>query len=149
MCCSRRCSTASNNVGSAKQEVDNELMPVLATCGIRRQNFACESSPCCLLLLADSWEEEYNLKHSLAHLCYQGVTSTVQRILTFVTRLIGLCLQLLHHRFVACTTPTTTSLLLLMLTDLARSKSDLVAENVLLRQQLIRPVEKCSHKTHQ
>jgi putative transposase len=50
---------------------------------------------------------------------------------------IRLCLQSLHHRFVAWTTPDTTSLLLLTLTDLTSSKSELVAENALLRQQLI------------
>jgi putative transposase len=63
------------------------------------------------LLLADSSEEEYNRKHSSAHP--------------------------LHHRFVAWTKPDTTSLLLGTLTDLSRSKSQLVAENALLRQQLI------------
>jgi putative transposase len=63
--------------------------------------------------------------------------STVHRILTFITWLIDLCLQSLHHRFVAWTKPDTTSLLLLTLTDLARNKSELVAENALLRQQLI------------
>jgi hypothetical protein len=62
---------------------------------------------------------------------------TVQRILTFVTSLTRLCLQLLHHRFVTWTKPDTTSLLLGTLTDLSRSKSQLVAENALLRQQLI------------
>jgi hypothetical protein len=48
-----------------------------------------------------------------------------------------LCLRSLHHRFVTWTKPETTSLLLATLTDLARSKSELVAENALLRQQLI------------
>jgi putative transposase len=48
-----------------------------------------------------------------------------------------MCLQSLHHHFVAWTKPDTTSLLLLTLTDLSRSKSELVAENALLRQQLI------------
>jgi putative transposase len=62
---------------------------------------------------------------------------TVQRILTFVTRLTRFCLRSLHHRFVAWTKPNTTLLLLGTLTDLARSKSELVAENALLRQQLI------------
>jgi putative transposase len=61
----------------------------------------------------------------------------VQRILTFIRWLIGLCLQSLHQRFVAWTKPDTTSLLLGTLTDLSRSKSQLVAENALLRQQLI------------
>jgi len=57
---------------------------------------------------------------------------TVQRILTFITWLSGYCLQSLNDRFVAWTTLATTSLLLLTLTDLARSKSELVAENARL-----------------
>ena len=61
----------------------------------------------------------------------------MQRILILFKRLIGFCLQLLHSHFVAWTTPNTTPLLLGTLTDLARSKSELVAENALLRQQLI------------
>ncbi len=61
----------------------------------------------------------------------------MQRILTFITRLTRFCLQSFHHRFVAWTKPDTTSLLLGMVTDLSRSKSQLVAENALLRQQLI------------
>jgi len=36
---------------------------VLATCSIRRPELACENPSCCLLLLADSSEEEYHLKH--------------------------------------------------------------------------------------
>ena len=52
-------------------------------------------------------------------------------------RLTGVCLQSLHHRFVAWGKPDTTSLLLGTLIDLSRSKSQLVAENALLRQQLI------------
>src|SRR5215471_12323948 len=62
---------------------------------------------------------------------------TVQRILTFITRLTRLCLQSLHHRYVTWTKPNTTSLMLGTLKDLARSKSELVAENAFLRQQLI------------
>jgi putative transposase len=61
----------------------------------------------------------------------------VQRILTFITWLTRFCLQSLHHRFIAWTIPDTTSLLLGTLTDFSRSKSDLVTENALLRQQLI------------
>ena len=61
----------------------------------------------------------------------------MQRILTFVTRLTRFCLQSLHHRFVAWTKQDTTSLMLGMLTDQARSKSELVAENALLRKPLI------------
>ena len=62
---------------------------------------------------------------------------TVQRILTFVTYMTRLCLRSLNDRFVALTTPESTPLLLGTLTDLFMSKSKLVAENALLRQQLI------------
>jgi len=109
---------------------------VLATCGIRQPELACENFSSCFLLLADSSEEEYNGKHSLAYL-HQGRTSIMHRILTFATCWTCLCLRSLHHRFVTWTKPDTTSLLLAALTDLARSKSKLVAENALLRQQLI------------
>jgi putative transposase len=68
---------------------------------------------------------------------YIEVTSTVQRMLTFVACLTHCFVRSLHHRFVAWTKPNTTSLMLGMLTDQARSKSELVAENALLRQQLI------------
>jgi len=74
--------------------------------------------------------------HSPAHL-HKGVTYTVHEILTFITRLIRFCLQSLHHRFVNWTKPSTTALILGTLTDLARSKSELVAENALLRKPLI------------
>ena len=74
--------------------------------------------------------------HSASHL-HKGVTYTVHEILTFITRLISFCLQSLHHRFVDWTTPSAPSLMLGTVTDLARSKSELVAENALLRQQLI------------
>jgi transposase InsO family protein len=87
------------------------------------------------LPLADFPSKEYNLGHSLVYLD-KGVPVTVQSILTFVTKLTRLCLQSLHHRFVKWTTPDTTSLLLGTLTDLARSKSDLVAENAFLRKPL-------------
>jgi putative transposase len=61
----------------------------------------------------------------------------VQRILIFITQLTGLSLQSLHQRFVSWIKPETSSLLLLTLTDLSRPRSELVAENALLRQQLI------------
>src|SRR5215831_10253616 len=63
--------------------------------------------------------------------------STLQRILIFILRLPGVWLQSIHQSFVAWTKPGTSSLLLGTLTDLARSKSDLAAENALRRQQLI------------
>ncbi len=58
-------------------------------------------------------------------------------IISNIQLLTGLCLQSLDHRFVAWTIPDTTSLLLGTLTDLARSKSELVAENALLRTSRI------------
>ena len=109
---------------------------MLATCGIRPSNEAFENTQSRLLLLADSEEEEYHLKQSPAHL-HKGVTYTMYKILTSIKRLTDFCLQSLHHRFVAWTKPDTTSLILGTLTDLARSKSELVAENALLRQQLV------------
>jgi putative transposase len=48
-----------------------------------------------------------------------------------------MCLQLLQQSFINWTKPLSTSLLLGTVTDLARSKLELVAENALLRQQLI------------
>ena len=61
----------------------------------------------------------------------------MHKILTFIKRLTDFCLQLLHYRFVAWTRPDTASLLLGTLADQARSKSELMAENALLRQQLV------------
>ncbi len=64
-------------------------------------------------------------------------SSTVTYADPFMKRLTGLCLQSLHQCFVAWTAPGTSSLMLATLIDLSRSKSQLVAENALLRQQLI------------
>jgi hypothetical protein len=110
--------------------------PVLATCHIRPLNQVFESSFPCLSQFADSPEEEYNRD---AFICStsKGVTYTVHGILTFISRSIGFCLQSLHHRFRDWTQPSATSLLLGSLADLPRSKSELMAENALLRQQLI------------
>jgi hypothetical protein len=85
--------------------------PVLATCGIRWPAWACENTSCCRLLLADSSEEEYNLRHYFAQL-HKGVIDTAHGILTFFKRLIGLYLQSHHYRFVTWSKPDTTSLLL-------------------------------------
>ena len=61
----------------------------------------------------------------------------MQGILAIIPWLTHLCLRSLHHRYVAWTKPDTTPLLLLTLTDLTRSKSELIAENALLRKPLI------------
>jgi putative transposase len=59
------------------------------------------------------------------------------RILTPLLRLKENCLDVLSSRFARWTKPLRTSLPLSTLTDLGRSKSQLIAENALLRQQLI------------
>ncbi len=59
------------------------------------------------------------------------------RVFTTLQRLKDGCLYALSARFTHWTKPLTSSLPLLTLADLGRSKSELVAENALLRQQLI------------
>ena len=61
----------------------------------------------------------------------------MSRVLTPLLRLMGFCLEVLHPRFVHWTKPLTSSLPLGTFTDLGRSKFELIAENALLRQQLI------------
>jgi putative transposase len=58
-------------------------------------------------------------------------------VLTSLLRLKDGCLHALSSRFSHWTTPLTSSLPLSTLADLGRSKSELIAENALLRQQLI------------
>jgi transposase InsO family protein len=58
-------------------------------------------------------------------------------VLTSLLRLLDGCLHVLSSRFARWTQPLRTSLPLGTLTDLGRSKSELIAENTLLRQQLI------------
>jgi putative transposase len=59
------------------------------------------------------------------------------RVFTPLKRLLDGCLQALSSRFTRWTKPLSSSLLLGTLTDLGRSKAELVAVNALLRQQLI------------
>ncbi len=58
-------------------------------------------------------------------------------MLTRLKRLVGTNVNILRARFVHGIKPSTSSLPLGTLADLARSKSELVTENVLVRQQLI------------
>ncbi len=58
-------------------------------------------------------------------------------ILTRLKQLVGPSVKILRARYLQWTKPFTSSLTLGTLTDLGRSKAELVAENVLLRQQLI------------
>jgi hypothetical protein len=66
--------------------------PVLATCDIQPPVEAFENTKSRLLLLADSEGEEYNLKHSSAHL-HKGGMYTVHGFLTYIKWSTGLCLQ--------------------------------------------------------
>jgi putative transposase len=61
----------------------------------------------------------------------------VNLVLNSLLRLMRICLQLLQHSFRGWIKPSTTSLLLGSLADLARNKSELVAENAFLRKPLI------------
>ena len=61
----------------------------------------------------------------------------MSRVLTRIKPFVSSCLRLLQRSLLKWTKPPQTSLLLGTLTDLARGKSELVAENALLRQQLI------------
>ncbi len=58
-------------------------------------------------------------------------------LLIFIKQMTSICLQSLQHRFVDWTKPSNSSLILGTVADLAKSRSELVAENALLRQQLI------------
>jgi putative transposase len=59
------------------------------------------------------------------------------RVFTTLQRLKDGCLDALSPHFTRWTKPLRASLPLATLTDLGRSKSELIAENALLRQQLI------------
>jgi putative transposase len=61
----------------------------------------------------------------------------VNPVLPSLKRLIRLCLDRLHTRYFHWTRPLTPSLLLGTMADLGRSKSELMAENALLRHQLV------------
>ena len=59
------------------------------------------------------------------------------RLLHRLTRTGRTALQALRRRLLAATTPSTAALIEGTLADLVRSKPELVAENALLRQQLL------------
>jgi hypothetical protein len=61
----------------------------------------------------------------------------VHSILTFLRQLIRTRFQSFQHRFVEWTKPSNTSLTLGTVADLAKTKSELVAKNALLRRPLI------------
>jgi putative transposase len=67
----------------------------------------------------------------------EGEVYPVSRVLISIKQLVCSCFHLLQQGFLHWTRPLNTSLLLGTLADLTRGKSELVAENALLRQQLI------------
>ena len=73
-------------------------------------------------------------KHNLVS---EGEVFSVDRILPHLLRLRRCCLHILHAGFLRWIKPLSTSSLLATLTDLGRSKSQLIAENTLLLRQLI------------
>ena len=85
----------------------------------------------------------YNPKLSPAYSCsttlfsQDGETSCMGHIFTTLQQLKDGCLHALSSRLTRWTKPLGTSLPLQTLADLGRSKSELIAENALLRQQLI------------
>jgi hypothetical protein len=66
----------------------------------------------------------------------EGEVRLVSRMLISIKHLIFFSFHTFKERFLRWIQPPTTSLLLGTLTDLARGKSELLAENALLRQQL-------------
>ncbi len=68
---------------------------------------------------------------------HEGEGYLLSRALIFIKRLLCFCFHTLQHWFLSWTRPPKTSLLLGTVADLARGKSELVAENALLRHQLI------------
>src|SRR5215469_1413443 len=96
-----------------------------------------------LPLLANTGGSVYNQTSSAADLCSNNNTLMwmekifMAGILTPLLRLLEDCLHALSTCFARWTKPLTSSLPLQTLADLRRSKSELVAENALLREQLI------------
>src|SRR5436305_4244823 len=73
----------------------------------------------------------------MTKLSRNGEVFVMARVVTSLRRLKDGCLHALSARFARWTKPLRLSLSLQTMADLGRSKSELVAENALLRQQLI------------
>src|SRR5256885_9738748 len=73
----------------------------------------------------------------MTKLSRNGEVFVMARVVTSLRRLKDGCLHALSVRFARWTKPLGTSLSLQTMADLGRSKSELIAENALLRQQLI------------
>ena len=73
----------------------------------------------------------------MTKLSRNGEVFVMARVVTSLRRLKDGCLHALSARFARWTKPLRLSLSLQTMADLGRSKSELIAENALLRQQLI------------
>lgn len=111
---------------------------VVATWDIRTRNSDLDKSPCGGRGGASKIRRYHSaLTHlQLAHF-HEGAIYSVSRLLISIRQLVFFCLHRLQQCFLRWTKPPQASLLLGMAVDLARGKSELVAENALLRQQLI------------
>jgi hypothetical protein len=113
------------------------------TWDIRSTNKHCEERSTLPKPLAHRGRRRYNREsshypHTLTTIIScDGECYSMGRVLTYLLWLKGCCLDVLHFRFVRWTKPATHSFLIGSLTDLGRSKSQLIAENALLRHQLI------------
>ncbi len=68
---------------------------------------------------------------------FKGEAFSVDRVLPHLLQFRRHCLDILHTRFLRWRKPLSSSLPLATLADLGRSKSQLIAENTLLRKPLI------------
>jgi putative transposase len=109
---------------------------VLATSEIRSPNWTFLGIFLCLSSLRMS-QRECRIENIHLLFFIKGKLILMNHALNSMMRLMRICLQFLQQSFRDWTKPSTTSLVLGTLTDLPRSKSELVAENALLRQQLI------------
>lgn len=75
--------------------------------------------------------------HNTSTYLREGEALSVNSVLSSLKQVFHLCLDRLHTHFVRWTRPLNASLLLGTIAEFGRSKSELMAENALLRQQLI------------
>jgi hypothetical protein len=94
----------------------------------------------CLQTKEGEWKIRSRQHHAHARtttISRDGEAYSMDRVFTHLLRLKGCCLDVLRSRFPCWTKPLSTSLPLGTLTDLGRSRSQLIAENALLRKPLI------------
>jgi len=121
----------------------HDTYPVLATWIIRSKTGTARRRTIfipCLQTQESRCTIRYRRQHPHARktiLLRDGATSTMAGVLTPLQWLKNGCWHALSAHLTRWTKPLTSSLPLATLTDLGRSKSELIAENTLLRQQLV------------